>query len=925
MTKKIGFAIKFIEGGGDKFLSMQFDLSAVIMTRIFIALFLTLTLANRSHGNVTCTKIIKKVDTIGDVGRTCDIAVDSNTHIHISYRDFTNGDLKYAKWNGFAWSLETIDLVGDVGSFTSISIDLNCRPHISYYDLTNGDLKYANWDGVTWQIQTIDSGGNVGVCTALVIDDNSMVHISYYDFTNGNLKYANWDGATWQIKTVDSGGDVGWYTSIGLDSNNYPCISYYDITNQDLKYARWNGSVWSIETVDSVGGYTSLDVDTNNYPHISYFDATNGNLKYAKWNGSSWGIEVVDSVGKVGDYNSLSLTSDNLPRISYYDNTNKDIKYAAWNGILWNVFVTDSIDGACHGISLDIDLNNCQHIAYYDIINGDLKYASVTDNPTLSWTGESNYSSDGLNPECGTSTTTFFFKIKYTDLNNNPPLQNYPKVYILQGGTTVQILSMNYETGTYGMGAIYSTSTCFLPARDYVYHFVAYDVWGAEAFEGAGVEFIDAPNLNDAPCNILTIFPEHSAIISRVMSNPAFQWSFEDVDGDSQIAVQIQVRYSTGTYADSISKDSGVIAFSSNTWVPTDWNLFSGNTYYWRVKVKDNSNFENAWSTWAIETPFYIAYNIIPDKPANFSPTEGVHIIDSNSELVWSEFNDADGDLQVLIRVQLRVSTGSYGDVNSKDSGEVLNSLNTWTSTDWNLLPGNTYYWRVKVKDNSGFDNCWSEWSNESSFVKLPQAPTGIKINPPVGETQIKDNDTIVITGTAEAGTMCEIVIKDQNGKTLTSGITTANLSVGQDGLINAQVSLGKITENYPLATKVQVEVSLIDPAGNTSAAASSSFVVFKAEKEEVKLYDNLMNPADGKPVTIRYELPSASLVTIQVYNRNGTLIKKIIDNQSMGAGVYTAEWLGKNTGGNIVASGIYVIHVKTDSYSKILKAVVVK
>jgi len=230
------------------------------------------------------------------------------------------------------------------------------------------------------------------------------------------------------------------------------------------------------------------------------------------------------------------------------------------------------------------------------------------------------------------------------------------------------------------------------------------------------------------------------------------------------------------------------------------------------------------------------------------------------------------------------------------------------------------------VVNGAGLYSEWSDWSDGIKvWLTASEEPANIDISLVSADTEITDNETLNITGTAEAGTTCEIVIKDQNGQTLTTGITFANLSVGQDGLIGAQVALGAITKNYPLATKVQVEVTLIDPAGHKSASASSSFVVFKAVAAEVKLYDNLFNPADGRPMTIRYELPSASNVTIEVYSRSGALIKKIIDNQSMGAGVYTADWLGKNTGGNTVASGIYVIHIKTAFYDKILKAVVVK
>ena len=47
-----------------------------------------------------------------------------------------------------SWMFSTIDSTGDVGLQSSIAVDSNSGVHISYLDNTNGDLKYAtNADG----------------------------------------------------------------------------------------------------------------------------------------------------------------------------------------------------------------------------------------------------------------------------------------------------------------------------------------------------------------------------------------------------------------------------------------------------------------------------------------------------------------------------------------------------------------------------------------------------------------------------------------------------------------------------------------------------------------------------------------------------------------------------------------------------------
>ena len=201
------------------------------------------------------------------------------------------GDLKYARWNGTSWVTETVassngpashsKTTGKTGRFTSIALDSNNHPHISYYDGTNNDLKYVRWNGTSWVIETIDNAGDVGGDTSIALDTNNRPQISYLDYTNMNLKYARWTGSTWIIETIDNASTGG---SIALDTSGNPHISYRDV---GLKYAYSTDGAWSTEIVDlisNVGWDSSIALDENGRPHISYLDYTpNHNLKYAKW------------------------------------------------------------------------------------------------------------------------------------------------------------------------------------------------------------------------------------------------------------------------------------------------------------------------------------------------------------------------------------------------------------------------------------------------------------------------------------------------------------------------------------------------------------------------------------------------------------------------------------------------------------------
>ncbi len=236
------------------------------------------------------------MDDTGGAGFGTSLALDAAGNPHISYLAEGSYDLKYAHWTGTAWDIQTVDSAGLVGMYSSLKLDSAGRPHISYCTyLPNSadcdDLKYARWTGSAWAVETVDSGGSgaaadhVGKDTSLALDAADNPHISYVDQTHYNLKYARWTGTSWAIENVNDLYAWAEYDSLALDAAGNAYISYYgaDGGHSSLMVAHWTGSAWAIGAAVSPTSpwYTSLALDTAGRPRVSYLDMLNGDLVYA--------------------------------------------------------------------------------------------------------------------------------------------------------------------------------------------------------------------------------------------------------------------------------------------------------------------------------------------------------------------------------------------------------------------------------------------------------------------------------------------------------------------------------------------------------------------------------------------------------------------------------------------------------------------
>lgn len=345
------------------------------------------------------------VDTLA--GPSTSLEVDGLGRLHLSYRDATNGDLRYATCEAACtvadnWTSVAVDQVEDVGLYSSLVIDPAGALHITYYAVTANDLKYAACaadctTAANWTAIAVDQTGSVGWWGSLAVDGSGRLHAAYYDLTNGVLKYAGCTAActtpaNWTTVPVDVTGGGGYTASIAVDGTGRLHVGYHSFDNVELRYATCGAACttaanWTAIGVSGpVGGqYASLAVDGDGAVHMTYLHGPDGDLVYTTCtaaqctSGANWTTVPVDQGGEVGTYSSLAVDGSGRLHVSYLDGTNDDLKYATCaaactTAASWQAATVDQAGMVGALSSLAVDGLGRLHVSYLDLTAGTLKY-----------------------------------------------------------------------------------------------------------------------------------------------------------------------------------------------------------------------------------------------------------------------------------------------------------------------------------------------------------------------------------------------------------------------------------------------------------------------------------------------------------------------------------------------------------------------
>jgi hypothetical protein len=93
-----------------------------------------------------------------------------------------------------------------------------------------------------------------------------------------------------------------------------------------------------------------------------------------------------------------------------------------------------------------------------------------------------------------------------------------------------------------------------------------------------------------------------------------------------------------------------------------------------------------------------------------------------------------------------------------------------------------------------------------------------------------------------------------------------------------------------------------------------------------IKLINNVFNPNNGEKVSISIDLKESSFIWVQILSADGRIIKELINREPHNPGFFKiTAWDGRDSKGDIVSSGIYLLKLLTESNSVIKKICVIK
>jgi Zn-dependent metalloprotease len=239
------------------------------------------------------------------------------------------------------------------------------------------------------------------------------------------------------------------------------------------------------------------------------------------------------------------------------------------------------------------------------------------------------------------------------------------------------------------------------------------------------------------------------------------------------------------------------------------------------------------------------------------------------------------------------------------------------------------------------YSNSPSDVNNQNPYtltVNFP--PTGALaaaiVNASYSNDVIAFSVNVATWTTTQVYHLAYVQLRDQGRNVIPNTITSQaqpssevvmNTSANGGGQINGDIQLQPgFFSSYPFAGTIYVEVFAYSVLNSTpiSLGLSNAINLTGTGSGSVTAYNNVFNPMKGQQAILKWSVASAGRMTMTVFTVIGERVTTIIDEQ-VPAGLGSVNWNGRNSAGNYVASGVYIVRVQGPGVDDTEKVVVIK
>ncbi len=265
------------------------------------------------------------------------------------------------------------------------------------------------------------------------------------------------------------------------------------------------------------------------------------------------------------------------------------------------------------------------------------------------------------------------------------------------------------------------------PGECYYWRGNASDGWESSIWSSVFAFCVDIRP--DAPMGLaVDWFMSGAELMHILTTNPDFNWTFTDADGDVQTEFHVQIWTGAGGTGNMMwnYSDTGISETASYNADGTATPLVEGNEYYFKVRTKDAL----VWSDWS-ELQFEMS--AMPPAPLLISPANGAQDVPVTLDISWQPVTDLNGD-SILYRWY--VDTQPIPTALYVDNGTTTETSVSLTVT---LDYESDYYWIVCSDDGWEQPHCSEAWSfrttpppNDPPNLPLGLAVDGLTVPPEI-------------------------------------------------------------------------------------------------------------------------------------------------------------------------------------------------